>query len=83
MTLKELFDRCDFTDIATNLKRFYPEQAVAMTRFKEAFDTLRNLEPNLNMEYSCYQAIELSKSYYDEYEKEEGGSDYYISVSCD
>jgi len=48
MTLKELLARCDFKEIAPEIKKHYPEQATRMTHFKEAFDTLRQLEPKLN-----------------------------------
>ena len=82
MTLKELLNRCDFKDIAPHFKRFYPEQATVMYRFKEAFDVLRHLEPKLNPDYPSYQAIKLTRCYNDDNEKIDDNGDYYIHATC-
>ncbi|MCL2074112.1 MAG: hypothetical protein FWH18_09330 [Marinilabiliaceae bacterium] len=82
MTLKELLDRCDFKDIAPHFKHFYLEEATVMHRFKEAFDVLRHLEPELNPDYPSYQDIKLTRYYYAENENIDGDRDYYIRVTC-
>jgi hypothetical protein len=49
MTLKELFDRCDFKNIAPKIAEI--SSSVRIHRFKEAFDYLRRLEPQKCEEY--------------------------------
>ena len=46
MTLKELLDRCDFEDVAQALVKWYPSIDGPLVPFKEAFDIMRNLEPD-------------------------------------
>jgi hypothetical protein len=82
MTLKELLNRCDFRDIAAVIKDEYPDYAMNMTHFKEAFDVLQHLEPELNPDYESYQKVTLSKSDYEEDEKKGKKRDYYISAHC-
>ena len=48
MTLKELLDSCDFKDVAQAFVKSYPETAESLAPFKEAFDILRQLEPEAN-----------------------------------
>ena len=82
VTLKELLDRCDFKDIALCIAEWYPEEAVNMSHFKEAFDCLRQLEPIHNTEYESGQKITVSKENFEEDEKKfnKPKQDYYISV---
>ena len=46
MTLKELLDRCDFKDVAQALVKWGPSIDGALVPLKQAFDILRQLEPD-------------------------------------
>ena len=81
MTLKELFDRCDFKEIAQVIKENYPQEEAQMTHFKEAFDVIRHLEPKLNLEYPSYQKVTLSPVPYNDWEKKGKKKDFYISAT--
>jgi hypothetical protein len=80
MTLQELLNLCDFKAIAPIIEKHYPVQG-QMTHFKEAFDTLRHLEPKLNPDCKD-QEITLSRAEYLDWEKKGKEQDYYICASC-
>jgi len=81
MTLQEHLKRCDFKNIAPFIKEYYPEEAVNMYSFKEAFDILRHLEPKLNPDYPSYQEINITKKLCEEFDEDKARKGYYIRVN--
>jgi hypothetical protein len=82
MTLKELFDRCEFKDIAPYISQYYRREAAGMAQFKQAFDILRHTQPeadteNPNKKITVARNIieEDLKPFYEEF------PDHYIPVS--
>ena len=83
MTLKELFNRCDFKDIAPVIKEHhYSDKAINMSHFKEAFDVLRHLEPKLNPDYPSYQKVTITTARNANWEKKEKKNNDYIRAMC-
>jgi len=78
MTLKELFERCNFNEIAPFIVKIYPEHKHMLPDYKMAFDILRNMTPEINSDHNI-KDIEISLC-----RDEQDESEPYISVySCE
>ena len=65
MTLKELLDSTDFKDIATALVQSYPQITGKLAHFKQAYDILRNLEPEGSGKLEIVRVYnEFTQTYY-------------------